>query len=97
MGIHKKPEYVWKEYRMGIEKCSMGLRMGFRSSLLATAFQIPARMLPKKPSANYAKTTAGKSPRHPSDTFHAATKITLPGEKYSRLCQGEIIMEMTLP
>jgi hypothetical protein len=68
-----------------------------RSPLLATAFQISARMLPKKPSANYAKTTVVNSPRHPSATFYPATKITLPGGKDSRPCQGEIIMKMTLP
>jgi hypothetical protein len=29
MGIHKKPEYVWKEYRKnGIEKCSMAVYLG---------------------------------------------------------------------
>jgi hypothetical protein len=29
MGIRKKPEYVWKEYRKnGIEKCSMADYMG---------------------------------------------------------------------
>jgi hypothetical protein len=54
-------------------------------------------MLPKKPFANYAKTTAWKSLRHPSATFHPATKIPLLGGKDSRLCQGEIIMKMTLP
>jgi FtsZ-binding cell division protein ZapB len=29
MGIHKKSEYVWKEYREnGIEKCSMAVYLG---------------------------------------------------------------------
>jgi hypothetical protein len=29
MGIHKKPKYVWKEYREnGIEKCSMAVYLG---------------------------------------------------------------------
>jgi hypothetical protein len=69
----------------------------FRSPLLATVSQIPAKMLPKKPFANYAKTIAGKSPRRLFATFHPATKIPLPGGKDSRLCQGEIIMKMTLP
>jgi hypothetical protein len=38
-------------------------------------------MLPKKPSTSYAKTTAGKSLRHPFATFHLATKILLLGGK----------------
>jgi hypothetical protein len=38
-------------------------------------------MLPKKPSASYAKTTVGKSLRHPFATFHLATKILLLGGK----------------
>jgi hypothetical protein len=29
MGIRKKPEYVWKEYREnGTEKCSMAIYLG---------------------------------------------------------------------
>jgi hypothetical protein len=85
MGIHKKLEYVTQ------------ITLPFRSPLLATTSQIPARMLPKKPSANYDKTTTVKSLRRPSATFHPATKIPLLGGKDSRLCQGEIIMKMTLP
>jgi hypothetical protein len=54
-------------------------------------------MLPKKPSASYAKTTAEKSLRHPFATFHLATKILLLGGKDSRPCQEEIPMKMTLP
>jgi hypothetical protein len=50
-------------------------------------------MLPKKPSASYAKTTAGKSLRQPFATFHLATKILLLGGKYSRPCQGETLMK----
>jgi hypothetical protein len=68
-----------------------------RSPLLATASQTPGRMLTKKPSASYAKTTSRKSPRHPFATFHPTTKITLRGGKGSRLCQEESIMKMTLP
>jgi hypothetical protein len=54
-------------------------------------------MLPKKLSASYAKTTTGKSLRHPFVTFHPATKIPLPGGKDFRPCQEEIILKMTPP
>jgi hypothetical protein len=73
------------------------ITLPFRSPPLATASQILARMLPKKPSASYVKTTAGKYLRHPSAIFHPATKISLLGGKDSRLCQEEIIMKMTQP
>jgi hypothetical protein len=69
MGIRKKPEYVWKEYlENGMEECSMAVYLGkaetIRTILLSkslspdTASQIPAKMLPEKPSDNYARTTA---------------------------------------
>jgi hypothetical protein len=108
MGIRKKPEYVWKEYRKnGIEKCSMAVYLGkagttqitlsSKSPPLDIVSQTPARMLPKKPSASYAKTIAGKSLRHPFTTVHLATKILLLGGKDSRPCQKEIPMKMILP
>jgi hypothetical protein len=109
MGIRKKPEYVWKEYREnGIEKCSMvitwekaettqKITLPSKSLPLDTASKTLARMLPKEPSASYAKTTAGRSLRHPFATFHPATKILLPGGKDFKPCKGEILMKMTLP
>jgi hypothetical protein len=57
-----------------------------KSPPLDTASQTLARMLPKEPSASYAKTTTGKFLRHPFATFHPATKILLPGRKDFRPC-----------
>jgi hypothetical protein len=68
-----------------------------KSPPLDAAFQTLAKMLPKEHYASYAKTTAGKSLRHPSATFHPATKILLPGGKDFRPCQEEILMRMTPP
>jgi hypothetical protein len=108
MAIRKKPEYVWKEYHENrIEKFSMAVYLGesettqitlpSKSPPLDTAFQTLAKMLPKEPSASYAKTITGKSPRHPSATFHPATQILLPGGKDFRPCQEEILMRTTPP
>jgi hypothetical protein len=69
MGIRKKPEYVWKEcLENGMEKCSMAVYLGesrnypnhpsFQVTFTGHRFQILARMLPEKPSDNYARTTA---------------------------------------
>jgi hypothetical protein len=68
-----------------------------KSPSLDTASQTLAKMLPKKPSASYAKTTSGKSLRHPFVTFHPATKIPLPGGKDFRLCHEKILLNMTPP
>jgi hypothetical protein len=108
MGIRKKPEYVWKEYREnGIEKCSMAVYLGesrnypnrppFQVTATVHRFPDTCQKLPKEHSTSYAKTIAGKSPRHPFVTSHPATKIPLPGGKDFRPCQGEILMRMTSP
>jgi hypothetical protein len=68
-----------------------------KSPSLNIASQTLAKMLPEKPSAIYAKTTVGKSLRHPFVTFHPATKIPLPGGKYFRPCQEGILLKMTPP
>jgi hypothetical protein len=68
-----------------------------KSPSLDTASETLAKMFPEKPSASYAKTTAGKSLRHPFITFHPATKIPLPRGKYFGLCQEEILLKMTPP
>jgi hypothetical protein len=62
-----------------------------------TASQTLAKMLPKKPSDSYAKTTAGGSLKPPFVTSHLATKIPLPGGKDFRSCQEEILLRMTPP
>jgi hypothetical protein len=70
MGIRKKPEYVWKEYREnGTEKCSMAVYLGESRSYPNppdTASQTLTKMLPEKPSGSYAKTTAERSLKPPS-------------------------------
>jgi hypothetical protein len=77
MRIRKKLEYVWKKYREnGTEKCSMAVYLGesrsypnrppFQVTFTGQSSQTLAKMLPKKPSASYAKTTARKSLRPPS-------------------------------
>jgi hypothetical protein len=68
-----------------------------KSTPLDTTSQTLAKVLPEKPSASYAKTTAGKSLRLPFVTFHPATKIPLPGGKGFRPCQEEILLKMTPP
>jgi hypothetical protein len=97
MGIRKKPEYVWKEYHEnGIEKCSMAVYMGESRNypnhppfqITATGHHFPntCQNATQKALSSYAKTTAGKSLRHPFSTFHLATKILLLGGKDSRPC-----------
>jgi hypothetical protein len=66
MGIHKKPEYVWKEYlENGMESAlwqstwekAETIQTILLSKSLSpdTASQILAKMLPGKPSDNYAR------------------------------------------
>jgi hypothetical protein len=68
-----------------------------KSPSLDTTSQTLAKMLPEKPFDSYAKTTAGKSLRHPFITFHRETKTPLPGGKDFRACQEEILLKMTPP
>jgi hypothetical protein len=108
MGIRKKPEYVWKEYRENeIEKCSMAVYLGeseatqttllSKSPSLYTTSQTLAKMLLKKPSDNYAKTTTRRFLKPPFVTSHLATKIPPPRGKDFRPCQEEILPKMTPP
>ena len=108
MGIRKKPEYVWKEYREnGIEKCSMAVyrekaevtqtTLPSKSPSSGTTSQTLAKVLPEKPLNNYAKTTAERSLKPPFVTSHLATKIPPPGGKDFRPCQGDILSRMTPP
>jgi outer membrane murein-binding lipoprotein Lpp len=87
MGIRKKPEYVWKEYREnGIEKCSMAVYLGesrsypkhppSKSTPPGTASQTLARVLPEKPLNICAKTTTEKSLRPPLRYFPPSNKNT---------------------
>jgi hypothetical protein len=77
MGVRRKPEYVWKEYREnGVEKCSMAVYLGESRSYpnhlpskppsSGTASQTLAKMLPEKPLNSYAKTTAERFLKPPS-------------------------------
>jgi hypothetical protein len=94
MGIHKKLEYVLKEYREnGIEKCSMAVYLGesrnypnhppFQVTFTGHRFPDTCLNVAQKPSTSYAKTTTGKSLRHPFVTFHPATKYPYLEEKTS--------------
>jgi hypothetical protein len=108
MGIRKKPEYVWKEYREnGIEKCSMAIYLGesrsypnhppFQVTFIGHRSQTLAKVLPEKPLNSYAKTTVERSLKPPFVTSHLATKIPPPGGKDFRPYQGETLPRMTPP
>jgi hypothetical protein len=108
MGIRKKPEYVWKEYREnGIEKCSMAVYLGesqsypnhppSKSPSSGTASKTLAKVLPEKPLNNYAKTTTERSSKPPFVISHLATKIPPPRGKDFKPCQGETPPRMTPP
>jgi hypothetical protein len=101
LGIRKKPEYVWKEYREnGMEKCSMAVYLGesrnypnhppFQITFIGHRFPTHARASLEKLSNNCAKTIAERSLRLPSDISHPATKTPQPGRKESMLYQEEI-------
>jgi hypothetical protein len=77
MGIRKKPEYLWKEYRENeVEKCSMAATwekaevtqttLPSKSPSSDTASQTLAKVLPEKPFDSYAKTTTERSLKPPS-------------------------------
>jgi hypothetical protein len=92
MGIRKKPEYVWKEYRENrIEKCSMAVYLGESQSypnhppfqVTFTGHHFPdmcqnvARKALHQLCQNYNKEVF----ETPFVTSHLATKIPLPGGK----------------
>jgi outer membrane murein-binding lipoprotein Lpp len=77
MGIRKKPEYVWKEYREnGVEKCSMAVYLGesqshpnhppFQVNFTGHRFSDTCQSVARKPLNSYAKTTAERSLKPPS-------------------------------
>jgi hypothetical protein len=89
MGIRKKPEYVWKEYREnGMEKCSMAVYLvesrsypnhpPSKSPSSGIAFQTLAKVLPERPSNSYDKTTAERSLKPLFVISHPAIKIPPP-------------------
>jgi hypothetical protein len=98
MGIRKKPEYVWKEYREnGIEKCSMAVYLGesrsyptppSKSPSSGTASQTLAKVLPERPLNSYAKTTTERSLKPPFIISHLAIKIPPPGGKRLQALSG---------
>jgi hypothetical protein len=108
MGIRKKPEYVWKEYREnGVEKCSMAVYLGesrsypnyspFQVTFIGHRFpdtcQNVARKALKQLCQNYNREVF----ETPFVTSHLATKIPPLGGKYFKPCQGEILPRMTPP
>jgi hypothetical protein len=108
MGIRKKPEYVWKEYREnGVEKCSMAVYLGesrnypnhppFQVTFIGHRFpdtcQSVARKALKQLCQNYSREISETL----FDIFYPATKIPPPGGKDSRLCQEETPQKMTPP
>jgi hypothetical protein len=108
MGIRKKPEYVWKEYREnGMEKCSMAVYLGesriypnhppSKSPSSGITSQTLAKVLPERPSNSYAKTTAERSLKPLFVISHPPIKIPPPGGKDFRLSQGETPLRMTPP
>jgi hypothetical protein len=108
MGIRKKPEYVWKEYREnGVEKCSMAVYLGesrnypnhppsqvtFIGHRFPDTCQSVARKALKQLCQNYSREISETL----FDIFYPATKIPPPGGKDSRLCQEETPQKMTPP
>ena len=108
MGIRKKPEYVWKEYREnGVVKCSMAVYLGesrsypnhppfqvtFTRHRFRDTCQNDARKALRQLCQNYNKEVF----ETPFVTSHLATKIPPPGGKDFRPCQGETLPRMTPP
>jgi hypothetical protein len=108
MGIRKKPEYVWKEYREnGVEKCSMAVYLGesrnypnhppFQVTFIGHRFPDTCRSVARKALKQLCQNYNREISETPSDIFHPATKIPPPGGKDSRLCQEETPQKMTPP
>jgi hypothetical protein len=108
MGIRKKLEYVWKEYREnGIEKCSMAVYLGESQNypnhppfqVTATGHRFPdtcqnaTQRALRQLCQNYSREVSETPLRY----FPPSKKILLPGGKDFRPCQGDILMKMTLP
>jgi hypothetical protein len=108
MGIHKKPEYVWKEYREnGIEKCSMAVYLGesqsypnhppFQVTFTGHHFPDTCQNVARKALRPLCQNYSHEVFETPFVTSHLATKIPLPGGKDFRPCQEEILPRMTPP
>jgi hypothetical protein len=106
MGIRKKPEYVWKEYREnGIEKCSMAVYLGesrnypnhppFQITFIGHRFPDTCQGVARKSLKQLCQNYSREISETPFDIFHPATKIPPLGGKDSRLCQEEIPQKMT--
>jgi hypothetical protein len=106
MGIRKKPEYVWKEYREnGIEKCSMAVYLGesrnypnhppFQITFIGHRFPDTCQSVARKALKQLCQNYSREISETPSDISHPATKTPPPGGKDSRLCQEEIPQKMT--
>jgi hypothetical protein len=108
MGIRKKPEYVWKEYRENrIEKCSMAVHLGesrsypnhppFQVTFTGHHFPDTCQNVARKALRQLCQNYSKKVFETPFVTSHLATKIPLPGGKDFRPCQEEILLRMTPP
>jgi hypothetical protein len=108
MGIRKKPEYVWKEYREnGIEKCSMAVYLGesrsypnhppFQVTFIGHRFSDSCQSVARKSLKQLCQNYSREIFETPFVTSHLATKIPPPGEKDFRPCQGETPPRMTPP
>jgi hypothetical protein len=106
LGIHKKPEYVWKEYREnGIERCSMAVYLGesrnypnhppFQITFIGHRFPDTCQSVARKALKQLCQNYSREISETPSDISHPATKTPPPGGKDFRLCQEEIPPKMT--
>jgi hypothetical protein len=101
LGIRKKPEYVWKEYREnGMEKCSTAVYLGesrnypnhppFQITFIGHRFPDTCQSVARKALKQLCQNYSREIFETPSDISHPATKTPPPGRKDSRLCQEEI-------
>jgi hypothetical protein len=108
MGIRKKPEYVWKEYREnGVEKCSMAVYLGesrsytnhppFQATAIGHHFPDTCQHAAQKALCQLCQNYSKEVVETPLRYFPPNKKITLRGGKDSRLFQEESIMKMILP
>jgi hypothetical protein len=108
MGIRKKPEYVWKEYREnGIEKCSMAVYLGesrsypnhppFQVTFIGHRFPDTCQSVAQKALKQLCQNYSREIFETPFVTSHPATKIPPPGGKDFRPYHGETPPRMTPP
>ena len=108
LGIRKKPEYVWKEYREnGMEKCSMAVYLGesrnypnhppFQITFIGHRFPDTCQSVARKAFKQLCQNYNQEISETPFVISHPATKIPPPGGKDFRLCQGETPPRMTPP